>query len=156
MNRQLATIQIVKEIVDVAGTDNLQIATVLGWHVIINRNAGICIGDPVVYVEVDSQLPDKPEFEFLRKYGFKIKTMKMRGVVSQGIIFKMDDVGIDLLTHNVGDDVTEELEIIQFNEPAIPKFVGGKTIEKRNTVLIGYQIKRCDSCTNTASGRTTC
>jgi hypothetical protein len=44
-------------------------------------------GDLCVYVEIDSVMPEKPEYEFLRSKDFRIKTMKMAGVISQGICF---------------------------------------------------------------------
>ena len=37
----------------------------------------------------DDVFPEKPEFEFLRSKKFRIKTMKMSGVLSQGICFPM-------------------------------------------------------------------
>lgn len=46
------------------------------------------VGDLCVYVEIDSVLPEREEFEFLRDKNFRIKTMKMAGVISQGIGLK--------------------------------------------------------------------
>lgn len=65
-------------------------------------------------MEIDSVLPEKPEFEFLRKRDFRIKTMKMAGVLSQGICFPLS-----LLPegeYNVGDDVTEILGVTKYDE----------------------------------------
>ncbi len=53
-------------------------------------------GDIVVYIEIDSVLPELPEFEFLRTNcfidngivkGFRIKTRRLRKQISQGICF---------------------------------------------------------------------
>lgn len=73
-------------------------------------------GDKCIYIEVDSVLPERPEFEFLRKKDFRIKTMKMAGVLSQGICFPLS-----LLPDkewNVGDDVTAVLGIMKYDEYA--------------------------------------
>jgi len=44
-------------------------------------------GDLCVYCEIDSILPEREEFEFLRSKKFRIKTQKIRGILSQGIAF---------------------------------------------------------------------
>ena len=63
----------------------------MAWSVIIKKggvNLKLEIND--LYVEIDSVMPDKPEFDFLRSKNFRIKTMKMAGVLSQGICFPMN------------------------------------------------------------------
>lgn len=62
-----------------------------------------------------------PYFEFLRDKNFKIKNMKLNkfGVVSQGILFKPEDVGLTNI--NVGQDFTSQFDItetVQDNEEA--------------------------------------
>lgn len=60
-----------------------------------------------------------PYFEFLRAKKFKIKAMKMRGVISQGILFKPEDVG--LTEYKLKQDFTERLgitELVQDEEEA--------------------------------------
>ena len=60
-----------------------------GWSVIVQKSE-IHAGDLVVFCEIDSLMPDKPWFEFLKNgKGLRIKTMKMSGVVSQGICFPL-------------------------------------------------------------------
>lgn len=127
--RKLASIQKVLEIVDVEGTDNLQVALVLGWRVIINRNDGIKVGDNVVYFEIDSLVPEKPEFEFLRKRDFKIKTMKMRGITSQGLVSPMSILPEG--EYSEGDDVTDIIGVKQFNSPKAIVVVNGRVVTKR-------------------------
>ena len=65
-----------------------------------------------MFCEIDSVFPEKPEYEFLRSKKFRIKTMKMAGVLSQGICFPMS-----VLTegnYEIGDDVTEQMGITQY------------------------------------------
>ena len=58
-------------------------------EVTIYKKDDFKINDLVVFVEPDSILPEKPEFEFLRNKKFHIKTIKLRGQISQGICFPL-------------------------------------------------------------------
>jgi len=81
MSRKLAHIEIIEWVKPISGKDRIVLAGVLGWTVIVQKDE-YTVGDKVVFVEIDSVLPEKPEFEFLRKNKFRIKTMKMAGVLS--------------------------------------------------------------------------
>src|SRR5512137_1228115 len=89
MNRKLASIQEITNLNPIDGADKIMVADVLGWKVVIAKADNFKIGDFVVYCEVDSILPERPEFEFLRERKFRIKTIKLRGQVSQGIVFPL-------------------------------------------------------------------
>lgn len=125
--RQLATIQRIDKIEPIENKDKIVLATILGWTVIIQKDQ-FKVGDLCVYIESDSILPEKPEFEFLRKRcyspklgGFIIKSMKMAGVVSQGIVFSIGSIlnkdQIKELTKKdpIGQDVTEFLSIRKYD-----------------------------------------
>lgn len=100
--RQLASIQRITEITPIEGADAVEKARVLGWNIVV-RKGEHQPGDLVVYCEIDSLLPECPDFEFLRPNcyrapvthggevilpaGFRVKTRKIRGQVSQGICF---------------------------------------------------------------------
>ncbi len=131
MERKLATIQKIISIEPIEGADKIEKATILGWHLVVKKGE-FKIGDLCVYFEVDSLLPVKPEYEFLRKFcynkrldGFRIKTVKMRGQVSQGIALPVLIIKVnnDL---NEGDDVSELLGIRKY-EGLIPSELSGKT-----------------------------
>lgn len=75
------------------------------------------VGDKCVYVEIDSVLPDKPEFDFLRKNNFRIRTMKMAGVISQGICFPLDILPEKPKgTYEADEDVTDVIGIKQYEK----------------------------------------
>lgn len=135
--RKLATVQKIKEILPIEGADAIELAVVNGWKVVVAKNVGHKVGDSVVYCEIDSFLPIKDEFEFLRKTsykkmsdgseGFRLKTIKLRGQVSQGLIIPIDV----LLKYGIcSDDVYEGLEvsgmlgIIKY-EPPVPAELAG-------------------------------
>ena len=142
MERNLATIRRIKEIKPIEGADAIELAVVNGWQVVVAKNAGHQVGDLVVYCEIDSFLPTEPEFEFLRKSsykkmgdqeGFRLRTIKLRGQVSQGLIIPLKDAyslykrstpNLDMQWFE-GLDVTEMIGIVKY-EPPIPAHLAGK------------------------------
>jgi len=142
--RKLATIQKIKEILPIEGADAIELAIVNGWQVVVAKSVGYKPGDLVVYCEIDSFLPLEPEFEFLRKTsykkmadgteGFRLKTIKLRGQISQGLIIPLKDALEVFKRRNPnfnmnkswieGVDVSEELGIIKY-EPPIPAELTG-------------------------------
>ena len=109
--RKLATIRTISNIDPIEGRDQIGLATIDGWKVIV-RFEDFNVGDKCVYCEIDSVLPDKPEFEHLRSKNFRIKTMKMAGVLSQGIAFSLRILPEG--AYNVGDDVTDIIGVQQY------------------------------------------
>lgn len=109
--RTLASIKKISDIMPIEGKDRIALAMVDGWSVIVQK-ADFGVGDLCVYVEIDSVLPEKPEFEFLRSKDFRIKTMRMAGVVSQGICFPMRILPPG--EYELGTDVTEILGVKQY------------------------------------------
>jgi RNA ligase (TIGR02306 family) len=96
--RKLASIRKISDIQPIEGADLIELAIVDGWKVVVGKEVGHKIGDFVIYCEVDSFLPIREEFEFLRKSsyrkmidqeGFRLKTIKLRGQVSQGLIIPL-------------------------------------------------------------------
>jgi RNA ligase (TIGR02306 family) len=139
MERKLSSIRRISDIQPIEGADMIELSIVDGWKVVVAKEVGHRINDMVIYCEIDSFLPIREEFEFLRKSsfkkmgdqeGFRLKTIRLRGQVSQGLILPMsvlynnrDLSAFDELT--VGDDVTSILEIVKY-EPPIPAELAGK------------------------------
>ncbi len=137
--RKLASIQTISQIEPIPKADAIERARVLGWWFVIKKGE-FQVGDRVVYCEVDSLLPERVEFEFLRPScfkpsclkadgqvqpaGFRIKTVKLRGQVSQGICFPLSILPGNAPTE-VGVEVTEQLNICKY-EPPIPVGMSGK------------------------------
>lgn len=98
--RKLATVRQVRDLLPIEGADRIELALVDCWKVVVSK--GLNIGDKVVYCEIDSFLPVKPEFEFLRKSsykklidgseGFRLKTVKLRGQISQGLCIPVESL----------------------------------------------------------------
>jgi RNA ligase (TIGR02306 family) len=117
--RKLASVQLVHHILPIEGADQIECVQVLGWNVVAKKGE-FHAGDTCVYFEVDSFLPVCERFEFLRNscfrddalmgQGFRLKTQKFRGQISQGLVLPLSILpsGRD---YPVGDDVTELLGV---------------------------------------------
>lgn len=109
--RNLASIKRIGKLHPIEGKDRIVLAEVDGWTVIVQKS-DYNEGDLCVYVEIDSVLPEKPEFEFLRSKDFRIKTMKMAGCISQGICFPLSILPEG--NYNEGDDVTDIIGVTKW------------------------------------------
>ena len=138
MERKLATIRRIKEILPIEGADKIELAAVDGWRVVVAKDVQHKIGDLVIYCEIDSFLPIREEFEFLRKSsykkmgdqeGFRLRTAKMKKQISQGLILPisvLNPPGTNIYVQPFeGLDVTEALGIVKY-EPPIPANLAGK------------------------------
>ena len=124
--RKLVTIQRVIELSPIAGADRIVEAKVMGWRTIVKKDEFV-VGDYCLFFEVDSILPEAPWSEFMRSKKFRIKTMKMRGVLSQGLALPLRIFSGDLQSKidlSEGFDCTGILGITQY-EPIIVDYVGG-------------------------------
>ena len=109
--RALAYITTLDEIKPIENYDRVEHGRVGGWWCIINKNDNMQVGDKVVYFEVDSKVPESDErFAFLEKRHYKIKTLKMCRVLSQGLIMPLSAFP-ELEGKNVNTDVTDLLKI---------------------------------------------
>lgn len=132
MERKLATIQIIEDLKPIPDADLIEVATVKGWKLVVKKGE-YKVGDKAIYCEIDSFLPIKEEYEFLRKSsykkmgdieGFRLRTIKLRGQISQGLLLPLAN---SLAVHEsveVGQDVSESLGIIKY-EPPIPAELSG-------------------------------
>jgi len=114
--RQLATIREISAIRPIEGADRIVVAQVDGWECVVQKDE-FHVGDRIVYIEVDSVVPERPEFEFLRDRKFRVRTIKLRGQVSQGLVLPLSilPVGTDC---ELGDDVTSALGITKYDPQA--------------------------------------
>jgi len=128
--RKLASVVKIIDIQPIPNADAIVVAKVKGWNVVVKRDE-FKVGDLAVYYEIDSFLPIRPQFEFLRKSsfkrmgssdGFRLKTIRLRNTVSQGLLTPIPEGIID---PKEGDDLTEALDIVKY-EPPIPAQLAGK------------------------------
>jgi len=132
-DKPLAYVSLVKSLQPIEGKDRIELAKFENhaWQVIVQKGQ-FAPGDKAVYIETGAVLPVREEFKFLEsrcfsaKYdGYKIKTMQMGGVYSEGIAFTLDSLSIPPsrpLDHNL----TKELAIRAVEDEILPV----TTIEK--------------------------
>lgn len=128
--RKLVTFRTVTDIIPIPDADNIVLAQIDGWQCVV-RKGEFSIGDRGIFFEIDSILPEADErFKFLAARRFRIKSMKLKKVLSQGLLMPMS-----ILTHDehaqismAADDGTETdlttlFKVVKY-EPALP--IGGK------------------------------
>jgi len=120
--RQIASIQRIKKIEPIPNADAIVKATILGWQLVAKKGE-FSEGDLCVYVEIDALLPDKPAFEFMKARGMRVRTIRLRGQISQGICFPLSILP-GIINIKEGLDVTEVLGIEKY-EPPIPASLSG-------------------------------
>lgn len=135
--RKLATIRKIDDIGPIEGADAIEVATVGGWKIVIKKDE-FKVGDLAVYFEIDSWMPfelapflskgkEPREFEGIK--GERLRTVKLRGQISQGLllplaeIMKLEDSAT--LYIEDGADITEFVGIKKW-EKAVPAQLAGQ------------------------------
>lgn len=118
--RKLASVQRVYKIDPIEGADRIELAHVLGWQCVVNKGTFEPM-DMGVYFEIDSYLPIRDEFEFLRASsykntdimgeGFRLRTQRFRGQISQGLLLPLSVFPEIPANPEVGMDVTNLLGV---------------------------------------------
>lgn len=131
--RKLATIRRVAEIRPIENADAIEHVRVDGWWV-VGKKGEFQVGDLVVYIEIDAWCPHelapflskgKEPREYNGVKGERLKTVKLRGAVSQGLLLPIPTEFNDPTQFTEGLDVTELLGIQKW-EPPIPAQLRGK------------------------------
>ena len=150
--RKLATIQKITNIREIPGATSIDVASVLGWNVVVEKGK-FSEGELICYMEVDSLLPLREEFSFLEKgggikkmlidgkevQGYRLKTIKLRGQISQGLVMPLsilpeityietdDETGRNYEAKDErieGEDVTKTLGVHKYEPPMSADLAG--------------------------------
>lgn len=134
MARKLASVQTVLDVLPIENADLIETVKILGWNVVVSKSLGLKPGDRVVYYETDSLLPaDDPRYVDFIKRGTKtaivetpdgdheitghiLRTAKLRGVISQGLVLSLAEAHVPEDTP-VGTDVTNLVNVYKYEEP---------------------------------------
>jgi len=123
--RKLATIRKIDALTPIVGADAIECATVGGWKVVVKKGE-FTVGDLAVYLEIDSWIPttlapflskgkEPREFEGIK--GERLRTVKLRGQLSQGLL-------LPWTAGSEGDDVSELLGIVKWEMPMNAQLAG--------------------------------
>ena len=136
MTRKLATIQKIVSLDPIPDADKIEKATVLGWECVVAKKDQFQVGDLIIYIEVDSIVPDKPEYEFLRSKKFRVRTIRLRKQVSQGLVLPLTT--LPKKNWKEGDDVTEIIGVKKYD----PQGDKERRIAEQKAQLTNSRIKK--------------
>lgn len=131
--RKLATIRQIDGIRAIDGADAIELAIIGGWNAVVKK-AEFEVGQTVVFCEIDSWIPHelapflskgKEPREYQGIKGERLRTCKLRGALSQGLVLP---IGINTKATTImadGDDVTDLLGIVKW-EREIPAQLRGQ------------------------------
>lgn len=133
MTRKLATIRKIDALTPIEGADAIECATVGGWKVVVKKGE-YTVGDLAVYCEIDSWIPTelapflskgKEPREFEGVKGERLRTVKLRGQLSQGLLLPLDETckNIDSELFE-GLDVSFPLNIKKWEKPMNAQLAG--------------------------------
>lgn len=137
--RKMATVRRINEIRPIPDADNICTYKVDGW-LVVDTIDKYKVGDLVVYCEIDGWIPtevapflskghEPKEFDGIK--GERLRTVRLRGQISQGLLLPLNQVWKEWTPENIakhvseGDDVSEMLGIKKW-EPPIPAQLGGQ------------------------------
>jgi hypothetical protein len=116
MERKLASIQKILKIEPIEKADAIEKLTILGWEVVAKKNE-FKVGELAIYIETDSILPPYVQYEFLRERKYRIRTIKLRGQISQGLVLPLSSLPARKGAYEEGENVTELLGITKYLSP---------------------------------------
>jgi len=131
--RKLASIRKIDAIAPIEGADAIEVAMIGGWKVVVKKNE-FSAGDLAVYFEIDSWIPtelapflskgkEPREFEGIR--GERLRTVKLRGQLSQGLLLPIDPTCAIIADELFeGLDVSVPLNIKKWERVLPPQLAG--------------------------------
>jgi RNA ligase (TIGR02306 family) len=138
--RKLASIRVIDSIGPIDGADAIEVATVGGWKIVVKKGE-FAVGDLAVYLEIDSWVPtelapflskgkEPREFEGIK--GERLRTIKLRGQLSQGLLLPFTaKMAIDIgagpgakFSDYEDMDVSEHLNIVKWEKPMNAQLAG--------------------------------
>lgn len=143
-------VRTVDDVLDHPNADRLSIVRVLGYEAISAKNEDgthrFAKGEPIIYVPEAAEVPeivlkergfwnDEKDMGLLAgKRGTRVKAIRLRGVISQGLVWKVEDFFGEAVTIKsegqtferfIGSDVADIFGITKY-EPPIPMSMSGQ------------------------------
>lgn len=124
MDRKLASIQKITEILPIEGADKIVCVKILGWQCVALKTE-FSVNDKCVFFEIDSVLPIASWNDHLRKEPNKplrIRSIRLKNQLSQGLALPLSILPQG--EYEVGQDVTSILNVEKY-EPVVPAHLSG-------------------------------
>lgn len=109
----------VSQVIKHPNADRLDIVEIKGWLCVVAKDT-VKKDDKVIYIPIDSILPPELEAKIfgpdskVKLSNSRVRTIKLRGAVSQGLVVTPELVGLNSNKLKIGDNVTKELGITKF------------------------------------------
>lgn len=121
MTRKLVTLRTINELRQIEGADRIELAIVDGWQCVVKKGE-FSIGDKGLFFEIDSIVPSNdPRFSFLEPK-FRVKTIRLRGQLSQGLMMPLSKFP-EVYLQASDEDLATQLGVQKY-EPPVP--MGGQ------------------------------
>jgi len=129
MKRKLASVQQIDNFICIENANQIELAVVMGWQVVVKKDE-FRLGEKIVFFEIDSVLPDTTWSNFLSKRKFRVRTIRLRGALSQGLVLPLNILSKPTMfrriwnkitgkdTWNIDDDVTKILGVKKYDVEA--------------------------------------
>jgi RNA ligase (TIGR02306 family) len=131
--RKMASIRRIDDIVPIEGADAIECAVLGGWKVVVKKGE-FTVGNLAVYCEIDSWIPtelapflskgkEPREFEGIK--GERLRTVKLRGQLSQGLLLPLEPTCANIESELFeGLDVSVPLNIVKWEAPVNAQLAG--------------------------------
>lgn len=130
--RKLVTVRNITNILPIKDADMIEEVVVDGWSVVAQKGIH-SIGDTIVYFEIDSFLPESDKrFESFMKFGtqefngvrgHRVKTKRLRGVYSQGIIIPLSEFP-EITDAHYDTDYSEIVGVVKYERQEVVGYQG--------------------------------
>jgi RNA ligase (TIGR02306 family) len=132
---KLVTFEYIAELLPIEGADKIELARIQGWQSVVKKGE-YKVGDKVIFIPIDTVLVPADWNQFLwdkivPEKLIRIKTAKLRGVISQGVIFPVTIAPPEI---NV-DELAKALGISKYEKP-IPAHLAGQVAGEFPTHLV--------------------
>ena len=158
--RKMASIRKIDGIAPIEGADAIEVATVGGWKVVVKKGE-FDVGDLAVYCEIDSWIPTeiapflskgKEPREFEGVKGERLRTVKLRGQLSQGLLLPLEPTCANIESELFeGLDVSFPLNIKKW-EPVIPAQLAGQVKGNFPSLIPKTDQERCQNLVQEIDG----
>lgn len=130
--RKLVSVRKITDIKPIEGADRIEQVCIDGWNVVAQKGIHT-VGNDILYFEIDSFLPDSDKrFESFMKFGtrtfngnlgHKVKTIRLKGVYSQGVIMPLSEFP-EIVNPEYDVDYSEVVGIVKWEKPEVNGYAG--------------------------------
>lgn len=130
--RKLVTVRKIDNILPIQNADAIEQLVIDGWNVVAQKGLHK-VGDTVVYFEIDSFLPIEDErFSTFMKFGIntfegkqghRVKTKRLRGVYSQGIVIPVAEFP-EIVEPQADTDYAELIGVVKYEKQEVTGYSG--------------------------------